>query len=177
MLFIDADELRKKGNIVLLGGGVILDGITEELLKVLDNIEDVATDPEKNRKIKIEFTIKPNYNRDKVSISCDVSSTLAAKNVLQMRMNLEKAIDDEGRLITMREDLECVAEGQTTIDGEVIQGESVEIHESEKATIVDADFVEKNNTPEEDDFAQDEMLTEDFMEVFDNYETEQPTLL
>ena len=154
MLFIDADELRKKGNIVLLGGGVILDGITEELLKVLDNIEDVATDPEKNRKIKIEFTIKPNYNRDKVSISCDVSSTLAAKNVLQMRMNLEKAID-----------------------GEVIQGESVEIHESEKATIVDADFVEKDTAPEEEDFAQDEMLTEDFMEVFDNYETEQPTLL
>lgn len=178
MLFIDAEELRKKGNIVLLGGGAILEGITNELLKVLDNIEDVTTDPEKNRKIKIEFAIKPNYNRDKVSISCDVSSTLAPKNVLSMKMNLEKAIEDEGRLITLREDLENAAEGQLTIDGDVVEAESLEIHQNEKETIVDADFVEINheeNKPvnensEQDDFlTQDEPLTEDFGD-FDSFD-------
>lgn len=163
MLFIELEELRKKGNILLLGNGTILEGVNAELLKVLDNIDDQSTDPEKARKIKIELTIKPNFNRNSIVLSCDVSSTLAAKNVLQMRMNLEKSIDDEGKLITMKEDLGEVAEGQQTIDGEEEKTESFEIRDPEKDNVVEADFIEKasNSSIESGNDSGEEIITED----------------
>lgn len=177
MLFIELEELRKKGNILLLGNGIILDGVNDELLKVLDNIDDKSTDPEKTRKIKVELTIKPNFNRNSIILACDVSSTLAAKNVLQMRMNLEKSIDDEGKLITMKEDLGDTAEGQQKIDGSEEKAESFEIRDPEKDNVVEADFIEKasNSSMENENDFSEEIVSEKENEADTGlYETNNP---
>lgn len=148
MLFIDAKELREKGSIALLQNGAVIKAIDKEMLKVLDDVEDTATDAKEKRKIKVEFTITSNISRKSISLEADVSTVLAKKKVMQMGLAIEKAITDEGMMITMKEEME-EAEGQQNIDGEENQSESITYDVPEKDNVVDAEFIEKESHTEE----------------------------
>lgn len=142
MLFIDAKELREKGSIALLQNGAVIKAIDKEMLKVLDDIEDTDTDPKEKRKIKVEFAVTSTHSRNSISLDVDIATSLAKKKVMQMGLAIEKAITDEGMMITMKEEQE-EADGQQNIDGEESHAESITYEVPEKTNIVEAEFVEK----------------------------------
>lgn len=144
MLFIDAKELKEKGSIALLQDGAVLKSVDREMMRVLDDVEDMSTDPEEKRKIKVEFTIKPNYSRNLIFLDVDVSTTLAKKKVMSLNLGLEKAIDDAGHLLAynLKETRE-EAEGQQDIEGNEVVRESITLPYQNPA--VDAEFIEKDD--------------------------------
>lgn len=142
MLFIDAKELREKGSIALLQNGAVIKAIDKEMLKVLDDIEDTDTDPKEKRKIKVEFAVTSTHSRNSISLDVDIATALAKKKVMQMGLAIEKAITDEGMMITMKEEQE-EADGQQNMDGEESHAESITYEVPEKTNVVEAEFVEK----------------------------------
>lgn len=153
MLFIDAKELREKGSIALLQNGAVIKAIDKEMLKVLDDIEDTDTDPKEKRKIKVEFAVTSTHSRNSISLDVDIATSLAKKKVMQMGLAIEKAITDEGMMITMKEEQE-EADGQQNIDGEESHAESITYEVPEKTNIVEAEFVEKE--ADTDDLSSDD---------------------
>lgn len=153
MLFIDAKELREKGSIALLQNGAVIKAIDKEMLKVLDDIEDTDTDPKEKRKIKVEFAVTSTHSRNSISLDVDIATSLAKKKVMQMGLAIEKAITDEGMMITMKEEQE-EADGQQNIDGEESYTESITYEVPEKTNIVEAEFVEKE--ADTDDLSSDD---------------------
>ena len=150
MLFIDTKELREKGSIALLNDGSLLKAIDKEMMKVLDDIEDLSTDPEEKRKIKIEFVIKPNYARNGIALEVFTTTALAKKKVMSLTLGLEKAIDDNGHLIAynLREEVE-EAEGQQSMDGEEVVRESITLPYNNN--VVDGNFKEKDKNEEDNE--------------------------
>lgn len=61
-----------------MANGVIEERLTEELEKVLKNILDPNTEAKKQRKIKLELTIKPNEQRTMGEVVIATSSTLVS---------------------------------------------------------------------------------------------------
>lgn len=142
MLFIDTKELREKGSIALLQNGALIEAIDKEMLKVLDDIEDISTNPKEKRKIKPELIISANASRTAINMEVVIAVQLAKRGVMQMNMNLEKAVDDDGHLLsyTLQQEAE-EAEGQQDIDGNETQREMVKI--PYHANAVEAEFTEK----------------------------------
>jgi len=60
-----------------LGQGAALERFNLALQDVLDNIQDVNTDPKKARTVTLKATIKPSEDREVGSIVVDVVSKLA----------------------------------------------------------------------------------------------------
>lgn len=60
-----------------LAGGALNERFSEELAKVIHNIEDPNTDATAKRKIVITVVLAPNATRDVVSAKFDTKSTLA----------------------------------------------------------------------------------------------------
>lgn len=177
MIYIDSKELREKGSVVLLQDGAVLRAIDNELIKVLDDIENPNTDPKAKRKITPQFIITASPSRQSISLEVQVKTDLAPKSVLNMRLALEHAIDDEGHLLAypLREESE-EAEGQQTIDDEEVHRDVISLPYTERA--IDAEFNDKGaeeseqtteseeavNTSEDEETLSDEAESTD-MEV------------
>ena len=116
MLYIN--NLKEEKSILLLKNEAILDAVDEEIIKVLDNIEDIKTDATKKRRIRIDLTIEPAASRDSFELSADIVSQLAPKNALQISLDLSKTVDGD---YTIREEMD-EAPGQADIFGGEISG-------------------------------------------------------
>lgn len=141
--FIDSKELREKKSIALLQDGAVLKAIDNEIIKVLDDIENPSADPKAKRKITPQFIITASPGRQSINLEVQVKTDLAPKNVLNMCLDLEHTIDDEGHLLAyqLREQSE-EAEGQQTLDGEEVAKDVVSLPYTGNA--VDAEFTEKD---------------------------------
>ena len=64
-------------NILETAQGAILERVNYEMEKVLDNIMDVNTDPTAKRKIQLTLILKPTNDRQVITMSTVVKSTLA----------------------------------------------------------------------------------------------------
>lgn len=145
MIYIDSKELREKGSVALLQDGAVLKAIDQEVIKVLDDIENLNTDPKAKRKITPQFIITASPSRQSISLDVQVKTDLAPKSVLNMQLTLERSIDDEGRLLAYRlKEQEEEAEGQQTLDGEEIAKEVVSLPYT--GNVVDAEFEEKGTS-------------------------------
>lgn len=60
-----------------LANGALAEQFSEELLKVLKNIDDPNTDPKAKRSISIKVSFKPDEKRDMANIDVTCVSTLA----------------------------------------------------------------------------------------------------
>lgn len=67
----------KEVDLTLWDSGVAVDLFNEELRKVLANIADNNVKAEAVRKIKIEFSLKPDNSRRLAAVSVTATSTLA----------------------------------------------------------------------------------------------------
>jgi hypothetical protein len=78
-----------------LGQGAALERFNLALQDVLDNIQDVNTDPKKARTVTLKATIKPSEDREVGSIVVDVVSKLAPIAPFDVRVFLGR--DTEGK--------------------------------------------------------------------------------
>lgn len=144
MLYVDAKELREKGSIVLLQNGAIIEAINDATMSVLDDIENLKADPTAKRVITPKITLVSNQSRTQLGVECSVDMKLAPKKVMDMTLDLGKALDDEGRLIgyQLKEQSE-EADGQQSMDGGEVKREVVTIPHKNDA--IEAEFTEKAN--------------------------------
>jgi hypothetical protein len=116
------EEYFSLGN---LARGAVLELFDEEVRKVLENIQDVNTDPEKARKMTISVTIKPNHKRDEANISVQTKLALAPTNSIDSRLYIGK--DNKGNVVAA-EMQKGVLLGQHGIDmdtGEIVENNKI----------------------------------------------------
>ena len=70
-------QLRKVKSITQLGSGALIERGDLVLNQILENIEDINTEPEKDRKLVMEVTFKPSKDRDEVKLSINAFPKLA----------------------------------------------------------------------------------------------------
>lgn len=64
-------------SIIQMARGGVVERIDMEMGRVLENIQDLNTEPGKARQITIKVTFKPDNNRENIKVSYTVQSSLA----------------------------------------------------------------------------------------------------
>lgn len=103
----------EKVNILGVAKGAISERLDYELGKVVDNIRDMTTKPDAVRKITLTVSLKPDTERQSISMSTQVKSTLVPTNNIESALYLT---EDEGKpaLVEMMPQIP----GQISLNGE-----------------------------------------------------------
>lgn len=103
-----------RSSILQMAKGAIQERVDYEVTKVIDNILDVNTDPVAKRKITLTIEMKPDENRQFISLKASAKSTLAP--VIPIGTTLGIAADGNGEMVIV----ETVPQipGQMNLDGE-----------------------------------------------------------
>jgi hypothetical protein len=80
--------MANEKSIVEMCRGGVLERIDMEMAKVLQNINDWNTDAKKARTVTVKVTLRPSPDREKVSVSYEVTSKLAPATELQTSLSL-----------------------------------------------------------------------------------------
>lgn len=64
-------------SIIEMARGAVIERINMEMEKVMENIQDLNTEPGKARTIDVKVTLKPDNNRENIKVSYQVKSSLA----------------------------------------------------------------------------------------------------
>lgn len=68
---------QQKTSIIKMARGAVIERIDLEMLKVMENVQDLNTEPGKARQITIKVNFKPDNNRENIKVSYQVQSSLA----------------------------------------------------------------------------------------------------
>lgn len=103
-----------RASILQMAKGAIQERVDYEVAKVIDNILDANTDPKCKRKITLTIELKPDENRQFISLSASAKSVLAP--VVPIGTTLGIAADANGEMVIV----ETVPQvpGQMNLDGE-----------------------------------------------------------
>ena len=103
-----------RSSILQMASGAIQERVDYEVAKVIDNILDANTDAKAKRKITLTIELKPDENRQFISLSASAKSTLAP--VVPIGTTLGIAADRNGEMVIV----ETVPQipGQINMDGE-----------------------------------------------------------
>lgn len=71
---------ERKQSILQMARGAIQERADYEMSRILDNILDANTDPKAKRKLTLTLELKPDDERQVISVSCTAKSTLAPTN-------------------------------------------------------------------------------------------------
>ena len=107
------DDIKSNEQLFTLKNLSTQEALEAELLKVLDNIEDPATDPTKARSITLKWTLQPTVDRQAFGMTVEASSKLAPKTFLQVQMHMSEVGDNIIPHPDVDED--GVVKGQTSI--------------------------------------------------------------
>jgi hypothetical protein len=97
-----------------LAGGAVHEKFNREMKRVLANIMDPNTDPEKKRKITITLTIAGDENRMTTNVSVAAKSTLAPARDVSTKLVIGE--DPRGNIVG--QELKSGIVGQTYMDDE-----------------------------------------------------------
>lgn len=86
-----------KASILQMAKGAIQERVDYEVSKVIDNILDVNTEAKAKRKITLTIEMKPDENRQFISLSASAKSTLAP--VIPIGTTLGIAADSNGEMV------------------------------------------------------------------------------
>ena len=105
--------MENKINVQLseIDNGGLQQRFENELARVIENIIDPNTDPDKKRKIKINIEVVPKGNRDDVALAMEVKSTLLPRR----KVYADVLIDTDGEGVYANE-LRSGVRGQTFFD-------------------------------------------------------------
>ena len=103
-----------RSSILQMAKGAIQERVDYEVNKVIDNILDANTDPKAKRKITLVIEMKPDENRQFISVSASAKSNLAP--VIPIGTTLGIAADKNGEMVIV-ESIPQVP-GQMSMDGE-----------------------------------------------------------
>ena len=141
--------MKNKINVQLseIDNGGLQQRFENELARVIENIIDPNTDPDKKRKIQINIEVVPKGNRDDVALAMEVKSTLLPRR----KVYADVLIDTDGEGVYANE-LRSGVRGQTffgptdstlkTDEGEPI--EKIEEKELEKSEPSEKESTVKN---------------------------------
>lgn len=97
--------------------GALVERFNQELAKLMENVYDLRTDPNKRRRISLIFDFRPNERRDAAEMSADVKIVTAPP--IPLKQTILMSISDDGHVrLTERTDQ---VTGQISIDGQEIQ--------------------------------------------------------
>ena len=97
-----------------LADGALAEKVNTELGRVLDNIADPNTNPEKNRSITITMTISGDENREVLNTSVLTKSKLVPSKEVQTKLLM--GADKQGNMVG--KELRSGTKGQMFIDNE-----------------------------------------------------------
>lgn len=103
-------ELNSLDNLM---DGALVERFNAELGRVMENVFDLRTAPDKVRTISLVFKIKPNDRRDAADMTADVIIKLAAPLPLKQTVLMGQSDDGRVRLIERTDQIP----GQQSIDG------------------------------------------------------------
>ena len=105
--------MENKINVQLseIDNGGLQQRFENELARVIENIIDPNTDPDKKRKIQINIEVVPKGNRDDVALAMEVKSTLLPRR----KVYADVLIDTDGEGVYANE-LRSGVRGQTYFD-------------------------------------------------------------
>lgn len=105
--------MENKINVQLseIDNGGLQQRFENELARVIENIIDPNTDPDKKRKIQINIEVVPKGNRDDVALAMEVKSTLLPRR----KVYADVLIDTDGEGVYANE-LRSGVRGQTFFD-------------------------------------------------------------
>lgn len=107
------EDIRK--SVLEMARGAIMERVDHEVEKVLDNILDVNTEPEKARKITLVLEFKPNDSRDIIRLTAAATSKLAP--TYGVGTTLAVGSDENGEM--MIAEIVPQVPGQISMSGEV----------------------------------------------------------
>jgi len=94
--------------------GALVERFNQELAKLMENVYDLRTDPNKRRRISLIFDFKPNERRDAAEMSADVKIVTAPP--IPLKQTILMSISDDGHVrLTERTDQ---VPGQISMDGQ-----------------------------------------------------------
>ena len=94
--------------------GALVERFNQELAKLMENVYDLRTDPNKRRRISLIFDFKPNERRDAAEMSADVKIMTAPP--IPLTQTILMSISDDGHVrLTERTDQ---VPGQISIEGQ-----------------------------------------------------------
>ena len=64
-------------SIIEMARGAVIERIDLEMYKIMENIQDLNTEPSKARQLTVKVTMKPDNNRENIKVSYQVQSSLA----------------------------------------------------------------------------------------------------
>lgn len=79
-------------NISTLAGGAVIEAFDHELKKVLENMLDPNTDPEKVRKITVTVSFKPNKKRSSAVVTVQAKSNILPAAAVETNILMGKDI-------------------------------------------------------------------------------------
>lgn len=80
-------------NLAEMAQGAFMEQFHRELGQVLENISDPNTDPKKARKITLSMTLKPDENREVVTVETQSKSTLVPPKPLGTTIIIDRESD------------------------------------------------------------------------------------
>lgn len=107
----DTSMIRE--SILRMAGGAFEERMDVEMAKVIDNILDINTKATEKRKITMEFTIKPDEERQTFQVNVSAKTKLAALHPVTTTLCV--ANDDNGEMVIA--EMVPQVPGQMKIDG------------------------------------------------------------
>lgn len=106
-------------NLSEIANGAVQEAFENAFKQVLNNVHDLNTEPEKERKVMLDIKVRPNENRDILTLTC----TAKAKLVPRISVGTTLLTDAAGTEVHAKE-LKSGVKGQTFYDtetGEVLE--------------------------------------------------------
>ena len=103
----------RRSSILQMAKGAIQERVDYEVTKVIDNILDANTEPTAKRKITLVIEMKPDENRQFISLTASAKSTLAP--VVPIGTTLGIAADANGEMVIVESVPQIT--GQFNMDG------------------------------------------------------------
>jgi uncharacterized protein YuzE len=109
-----SNSIQNKLNLAEMAQGAFMEQFHRELNQVLANIADPNTDPKKARKITLTMTLKPDENREVVTVETQSKSTLVPPKPLGTTIIIDR--DNDGSVVGA--ELKSGQKGQMYMDQE-----------------------------------------------------------
>lgn len=74
---MDQTPKQETTSIIEMARGAVIERIDLEMFKIMENIQDLNTEPSKERSITITVKMKPDNNRENIKVAYEVKSKLA----------------------------------------------------------------------------------------------------
>lgn len=72
-----ANPGQESTSIIEMARGAVIERIDLEMFRVMENVQDLNTEPSKTRSITIKVAFKPDNSRENIKVSYQVQSSLA----------------------------------------------------------------------------------------------------